>query len=59
MGNCTCVMQLLLVHLKEMQDLREELVCVSWYVHRGLGLGLLHMHRLLCMRTLEIHVRLS
>lgn len=39
----------------------EELVCVSWYVRRGLGLGLLHMHRLLCtsMYTLEIPVRPS
>lgn len=27
-ANCTCVIQLLLVHLKEMQDLKEELVCV-------------------------------
>lgn len=28
-GPTTCVTQLLLVHLKEMQDLEEELVCVS------------------------------
>lgn len=54
-------MQLLLVHLKEMQELKEELACVSWYLHRGLGLGLLHMHQLLCasMHTLEIPARLS
>lgn len=54
-------MQLLLVHLKEVQDLKEELVCVSCYVHRDLGLGLWHMHRLLhtSMHTLAIPVRLS
>lgn len=28
-ANCTCVMQLLLVHLKEMQGLEEESICVS------------------------------
>lgn len=61
MGNCTWVMQLLLVHLKEMQELKEELASVSWYLHRGLGLGLLHMHQLLCasMHSLEIPARLS
>lgn len=54
-------MQLLLVHLKEKQELKEELVCLSWYLHKVLGLGLLDMHRLLCtsMHTLEIAARLS